>query len=185
MVGGTSNVRYEVDETTTTFSPSLQNGTIYALYRELTLLPPTASNQSVRSGARVSDLVATGQDLKWYDVAQGGTALSLNSIVVAGTYYVSQTVNGTESARTSIVVTITLTVGSISSISGDRNLASEATEATYSVLPVSGATSYVWALPSGLTLISQTGPSITVGVSSTFTSGTYIVTGKQIGRAHV
>ena len=42
-------------------------------------------------------------------------------------------------------------------------------------MPVSGATSYVWDLPSGLTLISQTGPSITVGVSSTFTSGSISV----------
>ena len=175
LVGGTSNVRYEVDETTTTFSPSLQNGTIYALYRELTLLPPTASNQSVCSGARVSDLVATGQDLKWYDVAEGGTALALNSIVVPGTYYVSQTVNGTESARTSVVVSVTANIGSIGRITGTRDLASDATTATFTIPVVSGATSYVWNLPSGMTRQSQTGNSITVAIAASFTSGTISV----------
>jgi hypothetical protein len=175
LVGGLTNVRYETDETTTTFVPALETGNSYAFYRETITLPPTATNQSVCSGATVSDLVASGQDLKWYTTLEGGQALASNISVVAGTYYVSQTLSGNESARTAVVVSITPTVGAISSITGTSNLASDATTATYSVSPVSGATSYVWSLPSGLTLTGQTGPSITVAVSSTYTSGSISV----------
>jgi autotransporter-associated beta strand protein len=175
LVGGLTNVRYETDETTTTFVPTLETGNSYAFYRETITLPPTVTNQSVCSGATVSDLVASGQDLKWYTTLEGGQALASNISVVAGTYYVSQTLSGNESARTAVVVSITPTVGAISSITGTSNLASDATTATYSVSPVSGATSYVWSLPSGLTLTGQTGPSITVAVSSTYTSGSISV----------
>ncbi|MFY7885942.1 MAG: hypothetical protein ACOVOV_13975, partial [Dolichospermum sp.] len=137
----------------------------------VSLKSPIASNQTLCSGATVSDLVATGQDLKWYNVAEGGTALNLTTVVTTGTYYVSQTVSSVESARTAVEVTITPNVGSIGSISGITNLASDATTATYSIASVSGATSYVWNLPAGMTLEEQTGASITVSISSTFTSG--------------
>ena len=107
LVGGSSNVRFEVDETTTTFNPALQGGNVYALFRELNVAPPTASNQSVCSGAAVSALVATGNQLQWYTTQQGGTALAPNTPVVAGTYYVSQTISGNESERTAVTVTVT------------------------------------------------------------------------------
>jgi hypothetical protein len=64
-----------------------------------------------------------------------------------------------------------VSLGNISTISGPTSLASTATTATYSVTPVSAATGYVWDLPAGMTLTSQTGPSITVLVSSTYTNG--------------
>jgi autotransporter-associated beta strand protein len=62
-------------------------------------------------------------------------------------------------------------LGNISTISGPTSLASTATTATYSVTSVSAATSYVWDIPAGMTITSQTGPSITVLVSSTYTNG--------------
>ncbi|WP_396189110.1 T9SS type A sorting domain-containing protein [Flavobacterium sp.] len=68
--------------------------------------------------------------------------------------------------------TIVNPIVSISAISGTNNLLSNATSATYSVTPVSGVESYIWDLPSGMTLTSQTGPSVTVAISSAFTSGT-------------
>ncbi len=62
-------------------------------------------------GATATALTATGTALKWYTVATGGTASTTAptpSTVAAGstTYYVSQTVNGCESPRASIVVTV-------------------------------------------------------------------------------
>jgi hypothetical protein len=69
---------------------------------------PTASSQSFCGNANptVADLVATGTALQWYDVATGGTALALSTPLVSGTYFVSQTLNGCESPRTSVIVTI-------------------------------------------------------------------------------
>ncbi|MFN3942888.1 MAG: T9SS type A sorting domain-containing protein [Flavobacterium sp.] len=67
---------------------------------------PTASAQVFCSNSTVADLVATGADLQWYDVASGGVALASNTALVSGTYYVSQTLNNCESTRTSVVVTI-------------------------------------------------------------------------------
>ncbi|WP_288979825.1 putative Ig domain-containing protein, partial [uncultured Flavobacterium sp.] len=67
---------------------------------------PTASSQTLCPGATVSDLVATGTDLKWYSIAEGGTVLNSTSVLTSGTYYVSQTVSNIESARTAVEVII-------------------------------------------------------------------------------
>lgn len=46
----------------------------------------------------VSDLQATGTDIKWYAASSGGSALAANTAITNGTtYYASQTVNGVES----------------------------------------------------------------------------------------
>ena len=70
---------------------------------------PTAAAQSFCNAATVSNLVAAGTALKWYDVAIGGTALASTTTLISRTYYVSQTVNSVESTRTSVVVTINVT----------------------------------------------------------------------------
>lgn len=69
---------------------------------------PLASNQSFcgNVNATVANLIATGSNLLWYNVATGGTALDNNTTLVSGTYFVSQTVGDCESARTSVTVTI-------------------------------------------------------------------------------
>jgi gliding motility-associated-like protein len=56
----------------------------------------------------VSFLIASGQNVQWYTVATGGTALSANTPLVNGmTYYATQTVNGCESpVRFSVTVTL-------------------------------------------------------------------------------
>ena len=51
-------------------------------------------------------LVASGNNLQWFTSQSGSTALSSGDTLVNGTYYVSQTVNGVESARTSVAVTV-------------------------------------------------------------------------------
>ncbi|MGV3461448.1 MAG: T9SS type A sorting domain-containing protein [Flavobacterium sp.] len=67
---------------------------------------PTAADQAVCAGKTVADLVVTGTAPKWYTVATNGTALASTDIVTAGTYYVSQTIDGCESTRTMVEVTI-------------------------------------------------------------------------------
>ncbi|WP_396189162.1 putative Ig domain-containing protein [Flavobacterium sp.] len=132
---------------------------------------PTASAQTLCQGSKVANLTATGTNLKWYSTSTGGNALNPNTTLTSSTYYVSQTISGVESARVAVNVSISPNVGSIGSISGSTNLASNITSATYSVAPVTGATSYVWELPSGMTLLSQTGASINVNLSSSFSNG--------------
>lgn len=54
---------------------------------------------------KISDLQITGTSIKWYDAA--GNALSANTVLTDGTkYYASQTLNGCESAKTEIMVTL-------------------------------------------------------------------------------
>jgi gliding motility-associated-like protein len=70
---------------------------------------PTAADQSFCTAATVANLVATGTALQWYNVATGGTALTSDTSLVAGDYYVSQTLNTCESLRTKVMVTINTT----------------------------------------------------------------------------
>jgi hypothetical protein len=83
------------------------NGTIdIGAYEEPQPTPvPVTADQLVCTGAHVSDLVATGTDLKWYIAAVGGTPLAATKKVVPGTYYVTQTTDS-ESERVAVVVTM-------------------------------------------------------------------------------
>ena len=47
--------------------------------------------------------------LQWYNVSSGGSPLAGTTALTTGTYYVSQTVSGCESVKTSVTVTITIT----------------------------------------------------------------------------
>ena len=71
--------------------------------------PPSGSTtQQFCGSVSVSNLMATGTSLKWYNTSSGGTPLSLSTVLVNGThYYASQTVNGCESsARLDVVVSV-------------------------------------------------------------------------------
>ncbi|WP_188619170.1 Ig-like domain-containing protein, partial [Flavobacterium suaedae] len=71
---------------------------------------PSASAQVFCNEAMVSDLVSSGTDVLWYDVATGGEALASDAMLATGTYYVSQTLNECESAsRTAVSVTVNVT----------------------------------------------------------------------------
>ncbi|MBD2754721.1 Ig-like domain-containing protein [Spirosoma validum] len=75
---------------------------------------PTAPGTSPVSycvGQAASVLTATGTNLKWYTAQTGGTPLAVTptpstTVASSTTYYVSQTVDGCESERASLVVTI-------------------------------------------------------------------------------
>ncbi|MFY7886172.1 MAG: autotransporter-associated beta strand repeat-containing protein, partial [Dolichospermum sp.] len=203
LVGGSANVRSNFDETSTTFSPSLQSGNSYAIYRvrELTCeetlaitVQPSVLNSEVclYSSPGTISFASSGSDytIQWYSNTSnsysGASLISgaINNLVqlqtnVLGTkyYFAKLTANsGLCTINTEIVSqTVIQSLNSISSISGPTTLTSDATMSTYSVNSVTGATSYVWNLPSGMTLTSQTGPSVTVLVSSTFESGSISV----------
>ena len=71
-----------------------------------TPLVQTAITQSFCNSATVANLQATGTDLKWYSAATGGEVLASNAALSSINYYVSQTLNSCESARTVVAVTI-------------------------------------------------------------------------------
>src|SRR5690554_3315232 len=69
--------------------------------------PAAVTPQSFCGSATVADLTATGSNLQWYAAATGGLPLSSGTALTNGaTYYVSQTVNGCESSRTGVQVTV-------------------------------------------------------------------------------
>jgi gliding motility-associated-like protein len=73
---------------------------------------PTSTNVQqtfcATSNPKVSDLQITGQNIKWYDTA-GNILLATTSLVNGQTYYASQTINGCESNKTAIQVTVNST----------------------------------------------------------------------------
>lgn len=80
---------------------------------KLVNIPPAAptapSPQNFCEGFFINELIATGDNLKWYTEATGGTAIDETLgeyFFESKTYYVSQTVAGEESTRTAVVVNI-------------------------------------------------------------------------------
>ncbi len=95
---------------------------------------------------------AIGGILNWYGTAASGgiSSTTATTPVTSGvgttTYYVSQTVNGVESARAGITVTVNAATPQTSVISGATSVTALSSE-TYSVTSVANTT-YVWTLPS-------------------------------------
>lgn len=118
---------------------------------------PTANTQTHCSGATVANLTATGTTgavFKWYTALTGGTALVATTPLTAGSYFVSQTVNGCESLRVSVAVTVNITVLPTSAA---QTHCSGATVANLTVTGTTGAT-FKWyaALTGGTALIATT-----------------------------
>ncbi len=68
---------------------------------------PTAYSQTVCNPATVSNLVATGTDIKWYDSIKGGVPLSPSATLSTKTYYVTQTLSSCESVtRKAVAITV-------------------------------------------------------------------------------
>ncbi len=66
--------------------------------------PVADSPQILPGGSVVENLVATGENIKWYEVPTGGRALEPDAVLAEKTYYVSQTVNTCESTRVPVEV---------------------------------------------------------------------------------
>ncbi|SDH37608.1 Ig-like domain-containing protein [Winogradskyella thalassocola] len=67
---------------------------------------PTASAQVFCGSPTIADLEATGTNLSWYTSETSETVLESTSAVATGSYYVSQSTNGCESARTEVSITV-------------------------------------------------------------------------------
>ena len=70
---------------------------------------PIVSAQTFCNSAAVTNLVATGTAVQWYEAETGGSALASSANLSSGNYYVSQTLNSCESARTLVAVTVNVT----------------------------------------------------------------------------
>jgi serine protease AprX len=107
--------------------------------------PPTASNQSRCQGQTVANLVATGQNIKWYAAATGGTALATTTVLTSGNYYASQTVGGVESTtRTAIVVTVNPTTTATVTLSSNVICSGTPISITATVSNVGSSPIYLW-----------------------------------------
>lgn len=98
--------------TTYTFIPVVgqcaTTTTMIITVNSLTPAPTGSATQTLCSGSTVTNITATGTNIKWYATSTGGTALASTTALVNGTtYYASQTVNGCESTNR-LAVTVTL-----------------------------------------------------------------------------
>ena len=65
-----------------------------------TPLPTAEATQDFTTGNTLEDFIVDGENIKWYDAQTEGNELQNSELIVSGTiYYVSQTINGCESAR--------------------------------------------------------------------------------------
>lgn len=153
-----------------------------------TLVPPPAppaaptgsASQTFCAGAQISQLSATGSNIQWYASPTGGTPLSGTTVLVNGvTYYASQTVNSVQSTnRLAVTVTINTAPSSPSGITGAAHFCYDGSE-SYSIAPVSAATSYVWTTPNGATG-SSIGTTLNLLFSPSFVSGTMSVVAQNV-----
>lgn len=69
--------------------------------------PAVGTSLTFCQGAAVSQLTANGENIQWYSSEAGGAPISPNEMLVSGTYYATQTVNGCESVvRAALAVII-------------------------------------------------------------------------------
>lgn len=81
----------------------------FILVNPSSIAAPTATSPQTLCGpSTLTNVVVTGDNIKWYSAATDGTLLAGNTSIINGaTYYASQTVNGCESAsRVAVVVNI-------------------------------------------------------------------------------
>ena len=105
--------------------------------------PVVSSSQSFCGQAKVSDLKASGTDIKWYATTTGGLPLSITTALNNGSvYYASQTLNNCESTTRSAVNVIINSLPN-ATISPSGNLASIC-EGSSLIIKATGGTSYKW-----------------------------------------
>jgi hypothetical protein len=67
---------------------------------------PTADAQEFCAGATVADLVAEGEDIKWYAAADATESLEATTELVSGSYFATQTIDECESDKLEVIVTV-------------------------------------------------------------------------------
>ena len=110
------------DQTPLPLTQMLSTGAYYASLtvngcesdRSLTIVtisiptPPAAESQVFCQQATIADLTPNGGGIKWYDAAISQTALSESTVLSTANYFVSITIDGCESERTVVPVTVTV-----------------------------------------------------------------------------
>ena len=124
---------------------------------------PTAADQAfcIAQAKTIGDLVVTGTDVKWYNVATGGTALASTAVLASGTYYATQTLNGCESIiRTPVIVTISNIV-----VTPDQTdvLCHGASTGKASVIVSGGVIPYRYSWDNGITSTTNEATDLSVG----------------------
>jgi hypothetical protein len=121
--------------------------------------PTATSSQTICSPATVNNLTATGTNIKWYQNLSDSTSLNYDDSITTGTYYVSQTINGNESARKAVSITVITTA--LPTITSTQTFVGSATVANL----VANGTSLKWyAVQTGGTALS-TGVSLANGAT--------------------
>ena len=104
-VSASGNYSVQVDNASGCISPASAATTV-----TVNSIPsaPTASAQTfcILDAKNVNDLTPSGASIKWYNASTAGALYAGTELLATGTYYVSQTINGCESARTSVLVTV-------------------------------------------------------------------------------
>lgn len=103
-IPGTYTITWKYDDGNGNFSTQTQKVTITSPAL------PTANTAQVfckTQNPKISDIQISGQNIKWYD--GNGNILSQNQILTDGSYFATQTINGCESDKISIKVTINST----------------------------------------------------------------------------
>lgn len=67
---------------------------------------PVAEAQELCEGATVADLLAEGTEVKWYESEDSTEPLATDFVLVTGTYFATQTIEGCESERLAVEITI-------------------------------------------------------------------------------
>jgi hypothetical protein len=181
-----------------TVTPNNSNGCFNATASSLAISVQVAS--PVSPGSISGPQAACNGDIGTYSVALVARAASYNWTMPTGATVISgagtnvvtvqygagftggtMSVTASNQCGTSASRTRTVTLNSLTApgvISGPIDGLCNATNVTYSVSPVSGASSYAWTVPSGATITSGAGTNaITVSFSGSFTTGNVTVAG--------
>ena len=133
---------------TTYYATQTVNGcestTRFAVTAVINAIPtaPNAAAQDFCSAPTVAQLLPNGSTINWYDVSTAGSPLASSTVLSATTYYVSQTINGCESARTAVTITIT-PIAAPTGAASQTIFGGVAADATIEDISVSG-TSVIW-----------------------------------------
>ncbi|MBS1587355.1 MAG: gliding motility-associated C-terminal domain-containing protein [Bacteroidetes bacterium] len=124
-------------------------------------LPPVVADVTYCQGDAATPLTATGQNLKWYDVASGGipqlnAPLPVTADSGVFVWYVSQTTNGCESDRAAIKYIVYFKPDAAITAQSDSVCQHDTLSFTYLG---NGTTAYAynWSVAAGATILSGTG----------------------------
>jgi len=114
----------------------------------------TPQNFCIQQNATINDIAITGQNIKWYDaLTAGNLLLNTTPLQNGNTYYASQTINGCESERVPVAITIQNTL----TPTGDANQPfCSSQNPTIADIQITGSTIKWYDAPNNGSLLSET-----------------------------